>query len=622
MVDITQLPDLGIAQFEQVGYENPRLAAPIDEDDTTLTFTAPLKDEDNTQFNKAIIIGVKNLETKYTENILIPAGGMSSDGLTATGCIRGLQLSGVNGIDISTTVTANAIAHPQDSEVRVIVSAHLIQAILKVLFGSIATGGNDLILGKATNEIVTIHHKDGSSTKGFLRKHPTSAKVQFSNDGSSWVNLDAAGVGTITWGDGLNGGSGNDDPYVELANTPAFLTGDTGAQSVAATWAAVTNGSFRIGIDGTNYNVDGINFSTAVTMADVASIIQIALRAVTGGTETVVWSTNKFIITSANYTASSAVTVTSTSTGTVGTDISGAGASDWMDCDTGNGTATAVAESSGLTMLSGRLSLLKTVIQNATWVSATDAEASDAYAITVSPVPAAYALYQVFQFKANTANTGAASLNVNGLGAITIKKNRDQDLETGDIEANSIVVVVYDGTNFQMKSQLALEPLTKILIDAKGDMIIGTADNTVSRLAIGANNTIPVADSAEATGIKWEQKVISNANVASRDLTAASGVQTIAHGLGIAPKYVRFSGFEPGTHNDGTIGWSNGSTNESISFLSGTVQDNAGAGCMVFQQSGASQTAVCTVDATNITLTWTKSGSPSGTAQFLWEAYA
>ena len=40
-------------------------------------------------------------------------------------------------------------------------------------------------------------------------------------------------------------------------------------------------------------------------------------------------------------------------------------------------------------------------------------------------------------------------------------------------------------------------------IDAKGDLIVGTAADTFSRLAVGTNNQVLVADSAEATGLKW-----------------------------------------------------------------------------------------------------------------------
>jgi hypothetical protein len=41
------------------------------------------------------------------------------------------------------------------------------------------------------------------------------------------------------------------------------------------------------------------------------------------------------------------------------------------------------------------------------------------------------------------------------------------------------------------------------IADAKGDLIVGTAADTVSRLAVGSNNTVLTADSAEATGLKW-----------------------------------------------------------------------------------------------------------------------
>ena len=125
------------------------------------------------------------------------------------------------------------------------------------------------------------------------------------------------------------------------AVTPAFLTGGTGAQSTAATWAGVTDGSFGITINGTAYNVDAINFTGNADMAAVAATIQAKIRTATGALETCVWSTDHFVISSVLTTQSSAITVTRTSTGTVGTDISGAGASDWMDCDTGNGTVTA-----------------------------------------------------------------------------------------------------------------------------------------------------------------------------------------------------------------------------------------------------------------------------------------
>ena len=40
-------------------------------------------------------------------------------------------------------------------------------------------------------------------------------------------------------------------------------------------------------------------------------------------------------------------------------------------------------------------------------------------------------------------------------------------------------------------------------IDAKGDILAGTANNTIAKLAVGSNNSVLVADSTTATGLKW-----------------------------------------------------------------------------------------------------------------------
>ena len=54
----------------------------------------------------------------------------------------------------------------------------------------------------------------------------------------------------------------------------------------------------------------GIDFTGVADMAAVATKLQTALRAETSSTETVEWSTNRFIISSVNITDSSAITVT------------------------------------------------------------------------------------------------------------------------------------------------------------------------------------------------------------------------------------------------------------------------------------------------------------------------
>ena len=46
-------------------------------------------------------------------------------------------------------------------------------------------------------------------------------------------------------------------------------------------------------------------------------------------------------------------------------------------------------------------------------------------------------------------------------------------------------------------------PVPKVLVDSKGDLFVASADNVVARLAVGANDTVLTADSAQSAGVKW-----------------------------------------------------------------------------------------------------------------------
>jgi hypothetical protein len=46
-------------------------------------------------------------------------------------------------------------------------------------------------------------------------------------------------------------------------------------------------------------------------------------------------------------------------------------------------------------------------------------------------------------------------------------------------------------------------------VNAKGDLIVATADNAISRLGVGTNGHLLTADSAEATGVKWAAAPVS-----------------------------------------------------------------------------------------------------------------
>jgi hypothetical protein len=61
------------------------------------------------------------------------------------------------------------------------------------------------------------------------------------------------------------------------------------------------------------------------------------------------------------------------------------------------------------------------------------------------------------------------------------------------------------------------------IVDAKGDIITATADNTPARLAVGTNGQTLVADSTASTGLKWDTPASGGwTSIASGTLSGAS----------------------------------------------------------------------------------------------------
>jgi hypothetical protein len=127
-----------------------------------------------------------------------------------------------------------------------------------------------------------------------------------------------------------------------MTECPAYLEGGAGATAVVATWNACTGpasfGEFGITINGTAHDCAGGDFAACLTMDDVALVIQGMIRTATGGLETVAWAAGHFLVSSVDTApGTSRVTVTRAVAAPAGTDISGVGATAFMDCDVGHG---------------------------------------------------------------------------------------------------------------------------------------------------------------------------------------------------------------------------------------------------------------------------------------------
>jgi hypothetical protein len=71
-------------------------------------------------------------------------------------------------------------------------------------------------------------------------------------------------------------------------------------------------------------------------------------------------------------------------------------------------------------------------------------------------------------------------------------------------------------------AQPASTALARTLVDAKGDLLVGSGPDTVGRLPVGVNGQVPTADSSQALGIRWATPAAGGGSGGSASLVVAA----------------------------------------------------------------------------------------------------
>lgn len=126
---------------------------------------------------------------------------------------------------------------------------------------------------------------------------------------------------------------------------------------------------------------------------------------------------------------------------------------------------------------------------------------ANAITLALAPALTAYVKGQQFTFIASYSNTGAATLNINGLGAKNINRDASNPLNAGDISNALAARVVYDGTNFQLTNPQTGKALSG-LISASGLTIAGNklAGGTSGTTTVGAVGDVAIGNGLTLTG--------------------------------------------------------------------------------------------------------------------------
>jgi len=145
-----------------------------------------------------------------------------------------------------------------------------------------------------------------------------------------------------------------------------------------------------------------------------------------------------------------------------------------------------------------------------------------------SPQVTTYATGQMFWFVASGTNTGAATLNIDSLGAKSITRGTAA-LAAGDIISGSVALVVYDGTQFQLLS-------INRSIQVNGTIASATTTNigaaNAEYLAVSGTTTITAFDTVTAgiyRVLKFDGILTLTHNATSLILPGSASITTAAN---------------------------------------------------------------------------------------------
>jgi hypothetical protein len=155
---------------------------------------------------------------------------------------------------------------------------------------------------------------------------------------------------------------------------------------------------------------------------------------------------------------------------------------------------------------------------------------TDTYTGTLTPAILSYATGAIFRALVTNANTGAVTINLNSLGAKSVKKNGSTALAAGDITASSLIEFCYDGTNFQLiniqnLASLAGATFTGNVVHPNTGLQIKDADASHNLSIIPTSNITAARNLNIATG-DADRTLTLSGNLTASAAATVSGTNT------------------------------------------------------------------------------------------------
>ena len=191
------------------------------------------------------------------------------------------------------------------------------------------------------------------------------------------------------------------------------------------------------------------------------------------------------------------------------------------------GSPMTAAELSGVVITSGSNATTpgKIDVTNANAYCQAAGGSGTTYTCNLSPAITAYVTGTHYRFMADVANTGAATINFNAVGAISLKKAAGgitTALVANDLQAGQWIDIIYDGTNMQMQSLLGNAPGGGL-----SGLVTGTPQLAASTSTLGAWNRTVIVDGTVTTVIP-STPVTKTRYLITGDITQSSAITVSA----------------------------------------------------------------------------------------------
>jgi hypothetical protein len=137
--------------------------------------------------------------------------------------------------------------------------------------------------------------------------------------------------------------------------------------------------------------------------------------------------------------------------------------------------------------------------------------------MSISTASATVATLTRYRFVAVGSETSVTGVDANG-SVLGYTMGMEQVYLNGVMLVRGFDYTASTGTSITALTALAANDIVEILtfspfnltnaidqtlVNAKGDILVATADNTVTNLTVGADGTALVADSTQTAGVKW-----------------------------------------------------------------------------------------------------------------------